>query len=391
MGPLMPNPRNRAVLLGGLGLLVLLVIGTSLVLVNAAPEPAPAPTPPPTPSPTATPRPTPRPTSSPTPSPTPTPTPSPTPVAVCPLNGLEPADPAVLDRVPIIVQIENNPIARPPSGLNLADLVVEAPVEGDTTRFMAVYQCRPSIDAGVGPVRSARYFNVDLYQQLQGVTLHFGGAKQVLDRLDDKVVPRLNGLPSGWYFFYRAGPWGAPHNVFLDVDAARAEIQEGQLTALRDAVVAPGRAPFAFSPEVALPTGRAVNAIGLQTSSFWQFGWQWDAGSGGWLRTDAGAPNFDALTGDRITARTVVVQVVEQTVLPGELDPGGYPRRLQHLVGEGTGRVYVDGTGYDARWSRPTEDDPTTWTYADGGEPIVLPPGRVWWEIVPVGSGITEG
>lgn len=381
----MPNPRNGAVLLGGIGLLVLLVIGASLVLVNATPETTPVPTPAPTPTLGLTPRPT----ASPTPSPTATP--SPTPVAVCPLDGLEPADPAVLDRVPIIVQIENNPIARPPSGLNLADLVVEAPVEGDTTRFMAVYQCRASIGAGVGPVRSARYFNVDLYQQLQGVTFHFGGAKRVLDRLDDKVVPRLNGLPSDWYFFYRAGPWGAPHDVFLDVDAARAEIDGGQLVALRDAVVAPGRSPFAFSAGAAPPAGRAVNAIGLETSSFWRFGWQWDPGSGQWLRTDAGAPNFDALTGDRIAARTVVVQVVEQDVLPGELDPGGYPRRIQHLVGEGTGRLYVQGQGYDVRWSRPTEDDLTSWTYADSGEPVVLPPGRVWWEIVPVGSGITEG
>jgi hypothetical protein len=302
-----------------------------------------------------------------------------------------PEDPAVLDRVPIIVQVENNPIARPPSGLNLADLVVEAPVEGDTTRFMAVFQCRGTVGAGVGPVRSARYFNVDLYQQLQGVTLHFGGAKRVLDRLDEKVVPRLNGLPSGWYFFYRAGPWPAPHNVFLDVDAARAEIEGGALTALRDAVVDPGRAPFAFDSGAVLPAGRAVGSIGLQTASFWRFGWQWDDGSGLWLRTDGGAPNSDAVTGDRINARTVVVQVVEQDVLPGELDPGGHPRRYQHLVGEGTGRVYIDGQGLDVRWSRATEDEVTTWTYADSGEPVLLPPGRVWWEIVPVGSGISEG
>jgi hypothetical protein len=69
--------------------------------------------------------------------------PSPSPVAVCPMNGTEIADPEIAERVPILVQIENNPIARPPSGLNLADLVIEAPVEGDTTRFAAVYIARP--------------------------------------------------------------------------------------------------------------------------------------------------------------------------------------------------------------------------------------------------------
>jgi hypothetical protein len=307
------------------------------------------------------------------------------------MNGLELADPSLADRVPLIVQIENNPIARPPAGLNLADLVIEAPVEGDTTRFMAVFMCSESIGAGVGPVRSARYFNIDLHQQLRGITFHYGGAGRVLARLDRNEVPRVNGLTDPWAFFYRAGPWGAPHNVYLDVDAARAEVTDGGLAGLADAIDDPGRRPFAFDAAAELPNGRAVSAIGLQTASFWHFGWQWDAGSGTWLRTDAGAPNSDRLTGERISARTVMVQVVEQDVLPGELDPGGYPRRYQYLVGEGEGRLYVDGTGFDVRWSRPSPGHVTRWTYADSGEPVVLPPGRVWWEIVPVGSAISEG
>ena len=307
------------------------------------------------------------------------------------MNGLPVTDPALADRVPIIVQIENHPIARPPSGLNLADLVIEAPVEGDTTRFMAVFMCTESLGAAVGPVRSARYFNVDLYQQLRGVTLHYGGAKRVMDRLDAERVPRLNGLTAGWSFFYRAGSWGAPHDVFLDVDAARAEIERGGLTALRDVIDDPGRAPFTFDPAVTLPEGRAVNAIGLQTASCWRFGWEWDAAAGLWLRTDGGAPNSDAVTGGRIHARSVVVQVVQQEILAGELDPGGYPRRYQHLVGEGSGRVYVDGRGFDVTWSRTDPQSVTEWRYADSGEPLVLPPGAVWWEIVPVGSAIGEG
>ena len=95
-----------------------------------------------------------------------------------------------------------------------------------------------------------------------------------------------------------------------------------------------------------------------------------------WLRIDAGQPNFDALSGDRMSAVTVVVQVVEQDVLIGENDPGGFPRRYQHLVGEGAGVVYVNGRGHDVRWSRGAPGDVTTWTYADSGEPVVLPPGR---------------
>lgn len=290
----------------------------------------------------------------------------------------------------MLVQIENNPTARPPSGLNLADLVIEAPVEGDTTRFSVVFMCDESIDAAVGPVRSARYFNIDFWQQMRAVTFHFGAAGQVLSRFNRAEMPYANGLSGGWGFFFRAGPWAAPHNVYFDVDAGRAELEDGFLSGLAEAA-GEVRAPFVFDDDPELPEGRAVNAIGLQTASFWRFGWEWDADAGGWLRTDGGGPNFDAITGDRITARTVVVQVVEQDILVGENDPGGFPRRYQHLVAEGTGKLYLNGRGHDVRWSREAADDVTTWTYADSGDPVILPPGRIWWEIVPVGAGISEG
>jgi hypothetical protein len=306
------------------------------------------------------------------------------------MDGRELDDRSLADRVPIIVQIENNPIARPPSGLNLADLVIEAPVEGDTTRFMAVFMCRPQLDAMVGPVRSVRYFNADLFQQLRGLTLHFGGAAKVIARLDASGVPRVNGLTTGWYFFQRAGVWPAPHNVFLDIDAVRAEMDDGGLQDVA-AIKRAGRAPFDFDSEARMPRGRRVDTIGLATSSFWQFGWNWSAEDRRWLRSDAGRANFDAVTGDRMSARTVVVQVVRQDVLPGELDPGGFPRRYQYLVGEGVGVVYVGPRAYDVRWERAEPDAVTKWTYADTGDPVVLPPGKVWWEIIPEGSAITEG
>ena len=172
------------------------------------------------------------------------------------MDGRTVENPKLADRVPIIVQIENNPIARPPSGLNLADLVIEAPVEGDTTRFMAVFMCRPQIDAMVGPVRSVRYFNADLFQQLRGLTLHFGGASKVIASLDGNRVPRVNGLTTGWYFFQRAGVWGAPHNVFLDVDAARSEMEEGGLPGHRR-LQAAGRPPFRFDADARLPARSA--------------------------------------------------------------------------------------------------------------------------------------
>src|SRR5258707_6884131 len=80
---------------------------------------------------------------------------SPLPPPIAPLTGLVVARGSpLLMRPALAVKIENTPDARPQSGLEKADIVVEEQVEGGITRFIAIFQ---SQDARViGPVRSAR-------------------------------------------------------------------------------------------------------------------------------------------------------------------------------------------------------------------------------------------
>jgi hypothetical protein len=92
-----------------------------------------------------------------------------------------------------------------------------------------------------------------------------------------------------------------------------------------------------------------------------------------------------------VAPTSVVVQWVTQETVFGDPDPGGNPRRLQHLVGSGEGVLYTMGRAYAIEWERPTAADRTTWTFAGTDDPLELPPGQVWWEILPIGSGLTEG
>ena len=376
------TPRRRMLLAGIVAVVVIGGVVVGLLLAGSSPSAEATPTPSPSPSPTASPSP------SPSPSPTPTPSPTPGPVASCPYNGLPIDDATVLDRTAMLVQVENNPVGRPTSGLNEADLVIEAPVEGDTTRFGAVYLCGDAPPA-IGPVRSARYYNVDLWRTLHVLTMHFGAGWAVLQEFAQTGMPDIDGISGSWTFFARSGPKPAPHNVYFDLDAARAAAESGRFGNRVERAGDP-RAPLEFAHDAQLPDGRAVSSTTIHTNSFWNFGWTWDAASAAWLRSDDGARATDALTGAPLAATTVVVQRVTETILYDELDPGGYPRHRQHMVGSGTGVLYADGRAYDVRWSRPNNDAVTSWTYADSGEPVIVPPGRVWWEIVPIGSSISE-
>jgi hypothetical protein len=328
---------------------------------------------------------------SPSASPTTSASPSPTPVAArCPLNGLPMADASAAARTPLIVQIENHPAARPARNLNSADIVFEATVEGDTTRFSAVFLCQPTIGL-TGPVRSARYYNIDLWQDLHLLTVGFGASNPALDRFAAAGMPYVNGLSGGWPWYQRVSGRAAPHNLYADLERVRSSF--GKLASL-DALasrVGTLRPPFTFEEGVTPAGGHTVHSLTIKTNSYWRFGWTWDAASSAWQRQDAGVAIEDAASGEPVSATSILVQRVTEEVVYGDPDPGGNPRRLQHLVGTGAGTLYVDGQAVAVKWSRASKSDGTVWTYAASGDRVVLPPGRIWWEIVPVQGSVTEG
>jgi hypothetical protein len=239
-------------------------------------------------------------------------------------------------------------------------------------------------------VRSGRYFNVDLWQQLRALTMHFGAGFKVLQAFDAAGMPYANGLTGIWPQFARSGGRPAPHNVYLDLKAVRAAIAEGGFLADLAERSGETRSPFVFDARAHPPRGASVGSVTIQTNEFWRFAWTYDVASGRWERSDAGERIIDPMTAEPVSARSVIVQVVAEEVLFDELDAGGSPRRRQYLVGAGDGVLYVDGASHPVRWERPTAGDLTTWVYAESGEPVILPPGQVWWEIVPIGAGISE-
>ena len=370
--------KRPALMIGGV-LLLALMAGA---LVVAAMQPSPTPKPSPIPTASVSP--------SPSPSPTPSPTPRPTPVAIrCPLNGLVVIDPALLKLTPLAVQIENDPLARPARNLGRADLVIEATVEGDVTRFTALFWCRAT-EGLTGPVRSARYYNLDLWQDLHVLTIGFGASDGALDRFAAAGMPYVNGITGAWPWFTRYGTYPAPHNLYADLEGLRGTF--GQNTDLDAVAAGVGdlRPPFTFDENAALPSGHRVAGLEILTNSYWRIGWRWDAALAAWRRLDGGVEISDAATDLPLVATHVVVQRVVEDVVYGDPDPGGNPRRYQHLVGFGEGTLYTGRQAIALNWLRGTAEDSTTWTYADSGKPVVLPPGVIWWEIVPTDASLTE-
>ncbi len=373
---------------------------TALALVACVPQ-QPPPTPTATPAAAATTAlsvPTATPASAPE-LPTPTPTgpygPTNFPADVNPLTGQVVADPAALNRRPLLIKVSNeSEEVRPQSGWAFADHVWEYQMEGFAqTRYTAViYGQAPE---RVGSVRSARLIDVEHLVDMYGGILVFSGGSTNFGH-EPPGPPRIREL-------VLAAPWrnravseqmgmadpylvripdiprpGVPgyHTLF----AVPVKIWEwaGQ-QGLSQRPNLDGLAFDLNPPAGGLPTNEAIvdyPGIGPRHT------WRWDQTSSRWLSFTDDKPDGDTLTPDRQLAfdNVVILYVphyqadfLEQEGELGELYSVGIT-----LEGEGDGMLLRNGQRYPIRWRRAAAEGMLQLVDA-GGAIIPLQPGTTFF------------
>lgn len=283
------------------------------------------------------------------------------------------------DRWPIAVMIENLVDIRPQSGLNAAGVVYEALVEGGITRFMAIYTTTEPIDK-IGPVRSARHYFVDWAEEYGGIYAYVGGSPQALGVTDSSAyITDLNQFYNAAYY-YRDDQISAPHNLFSSSELLN--------YALRDLALdtQPGDyQPYLFKtdpPKTDWPSAVAALQISYSSADY-AVEWRYDAASNSYLRWNGGKTHLDANTNTQLTARNIIVQRVETTVL--EAATG----RLNMVTrGEGDALLFQDGEVKVGKWSKPERGQRTVFIDADGSE-WQFNTGSTWIEIVPTDTQVT--
>ena len=289
----------------------------------------------------------------------------------CPLTGVEPASGKVPDRPALAIKVENLPDARPQAGIEGADVVYEEPVEGGITRFIVLFQCHDS--KRVGPVRSARFTDVDILPQYGTQTLFgfAGGAPPVEQRIQDSGLNDVNfQQPKAEQAYLRDPNREAPHDLYTSTGGLyRAGGTDG------------GKPVEVLQFSDDLPaTAKKAKAVELDFSPTADVFWTYAKGRDLWVRSyDTGPADLEI--GHPITARNVVVQVITLKDT-GIVDAAGNPS--PEVVATGTGKCLVFRGGKVVRgtWSRPKLSDLTTYTDNKGDE-IELAPGTTWIELLP--------
>ena len=277
------------------------------------------------------------------------------------LSGREGSDGDLL-----VVKIDDTVSARPQIGIDRADVVYIEQVEGGLTRLAAVFSSE--IPTLIGPVRSARISDIEIFAQYGRVVFAYSGAQS-------KMLPVISAANLNDYGAQRQSPTiytrddsrVSPTNMVLRADLLLEKVRsDGREIAQSRSV------GWNFGD---LPTG-GTSITSAQIS--WpaaSYEVTWSSEEERWLISNNGVANMSA-SGLQHGPTTFLIQLVE--IVPSEYgDKLGGVTPLSKTVGSGTGYVLRNGQYFAATWSRPDELSGTTWRALDGSD-LPFARGQVW-------------
>ncbi len=268
----------------------------------------------------------------------------------------------ILLRPALVAKIDNNPLAVPNhSGLAVADIVFEEVVEGNTTRFAAVFHSQSSDP--IGPIRSGRTQDVNLFTSFnQPLFVWSGGNPGVTRQINDSFL--INFGPNNASGYFR-GPGKKPHNLYNSTDSIWLQTPEGH----------PGPPPQQFQYVEADEEfgGDTIDGVKVRVGGE-NIEWTWNPEFSKFDRSQRGRPHDDKLFG-RIRATNVVVLGVD------------YPRSAvdrnspeAQTLGEGPAYFFSGGKFIQGTWKRDVAIFPIEY-FGPDGEVMKLAPGNTWIEL----------
>lgn len=279
---------------------------------------------------------------------------------------------------PIIVCVNNDYAARPQPGLSQADVVYEYLMEGyGITRFSAIFYGEES--AQIGPVRSARLINYYMGALYDAGLACSGASDQVRYSLKHEA-------PFPYMDIDLDDPSNTRYSVSIGSDyRTRLRTSTGGLRRwLADWGVekAPNVRSFTFGGAPGGGTTANNITIPYPAGTGSQVAYQYDGGSGRYLRFMGGGAHTDGNTGGQLAVENVIVQIVGHEATNIVEDSLGSTSIRLNLFGSGGAIVFRDGQAFAGSWRSDSRGDLPRF-YDQNGAEVPLKPGKSWISVVP--------
>lgn len=293
---------------------------------------------------------------------------------------------------PIIVQIENEPPARPQAGLQWADVVYESLIEADATRFTCVfndilYADNSPEELEVGPVRSSRYYHQWIQGQWDALYTHMGGSETpgretyIWGESGEHIKERINGAgkyPSNAELIYRRTGTGKAleHTAYTELHA------DGEVYNYTPAQYQ----TFNFNEDTEkYGTEDVIDTVAL---SFWSKNnfveYKYDPETNKLIRYMGGKEFLAEETGEPVEVQNLIIQYTSVSEWPSEGQ-----RKKTEMFGTGKADFIIDGHHISGSWERLRgANTPTVWRDENGFE-LEVTPGNTWIAIHPDDREVT--
>lgn len=275
---------------------------------------------------------------------------------------------------PVLVTINNHPLARPQSGISEADIVYELVAEGNVTRLLALFQSE--LPEEMGPVRSARDYFVEIANGLDAFYVAHGYSPDAKELLQSHVIDNVNGMQYDGTLFKRSAERKAPHNSYITGDNVleAAEITNSSMEMKKNPSLS-----FHESIESA-KIGDSASTINVRYGSNPDFfsTYSFDAEKGTYDRTVNGVLTIDKGNEQQVELSNVLVFETAHRVIDGE------GRQAVDIKSGGEALLFQGGVAKAIEW----QNIDGMMVPVENGVPVKLVPGKTWIHIVSTDPGM---
>lgn len=283
------------------------------------------------------------------------------------VNNQEPELPGAL-----LVMVDNYAKARPQIGLDKADMVYEMVAEAGITRFMGVFY-HHQVEK-IGPIRSARYYFVQLAKGYDSPLAHAGGSEDSLNMLVSLKVKDLDEIYNAGGYFWRDKKRPMPHNLYSSTELL--------LKGAKDK-------GYSLVPLPELPRGQewkgeAGTSFSIDYSvDKYEYRVSWEYADKKYARLINGKPHImedqTAITADNVAVISAKTKnIVKNKIVLSEVD----------IVGRGEALYFINGLMINGSWVKKSEASPLQLLDA-GGQPMKFRQGNIWIQVVPTLSSVS--
>ncbi len=279
---------------------------------------------------------------------------------------------------PVAVMIDNHFDAWPNYGLSQANIVYETLVEGNFTRFMAIYTPQKNNNetiTKIGPIRSARPYFLRLVKELDALYAHSGGSPQALQEIEELDINNLEEI--AWWgpdYFWRVYSRQAPHNLFTSNNKLAQAVIDWEL-----AENTPSYKAWKFNDN--LENNNYLDAhkikINFSANDDYDAVYKYNTTTETYFRWQGKQKHIDALTNQQIEANNIIIQFVPKEKI---LDSEG--RIDLKLIGSGKALIFRNGQQIEVKWKKLNINSRTMF-YDKNNNEIEFKRGNIWIEIVP--------